>query len=189
MSERFEPGPPAPESGESRQTEKATRLEEIHRQVEGITDGRGEKIDEGIRETVVYLNALDLPTTQSCEGHLREEGVTEGPSTAPWVDIGSTRPEGVEPEDPVTERIHRENLLLQWKLLSFLDEFYAKRQATADARLVFRLYDAEGIIRLTNQGGDAVESLPRDRQTAKRAEYRAEMTAFTEFLRQTFETS
>jgi uncharacterized membrane protein len=39
-------------------------------------------IEEGIMETVIALNLLGLNTSQSCEGHVDEEGIP-----APWVEI------------------------------------------------------------------------------------------------------
>ncbi|GCF10215.1 hypothetical protein [Dictyobacter arantiisoli] len=47
------------------------------------TDGLGMPIDEPIMETVLALNALDIPTTMSCGGH-----IVEGERFAiPWVDV------------------------------------------------------------------------------------------------------
>ena len=46
-----------------------------------IADSRGCAIDGGIRETVIALNLLGLPTCQSCEGHL-DYGLPY-----PWIDI------------------------------------------------------------------------------------------------------
>ncbi len=45
------------------------------------TDRRGTKIEDGIRETVIACNLLQLPTRQSCEGHVSWGRI------APWVDI------------------------------------------------------------------------------------------------------
>src|SRR5690242_14733922 len=52
-----------------------------------MKDKLGRGIDPGIFETVIVLNLLGIPTTQSCEGHL------DRAAGAPWVDIGDTRTE------------------------------------------------------------------------------------------------
>src|SRR5690606_16622376 len=55
----------------------------IREEVESIVDAIGKPIDKGIFETVVYLNALGIPTTQSCEGH------ADSGRPWPWVRIGA----------------------------------------------------------------------------------------------------
>jgi len=47
-----------------------------------IRDRLGKPIDPGIKEICIAFTVNDLPTTQSCEGHL-DEGLPY-----PWVDIG-----------------------------------------------------------------------------------------------------
>jgi hypothetical protein len=48
--------------------------------VQNVTDGLNLAIDEGIREAVAVLRALNLETTSSCEGHL-DQG-----SPSPYID-------------------------------------------------------------------------------------------------------
>jgi hypothetical protein len=57
-----------------------------------VTDKIDMPIDEGILETVVALNALDIPTSMSCEGHL-DHGLSY-----PWVDIELHRNQSDPPE-------------------------------------------------------------------------------------------
>jgi hypothetical protein len=57
------------------------RIERAREEVSDITDGLNLSIDEGIREAVAVLRALNVDTTQSCEGHL-DEG-----SPSPYIDI------------------------------------------------------------------------------------------------------
>ncbi len=53
-----------------------------------ITDARGKPIDPEIFETVVVLNALDIPTIMSCGGHIDDgRGLL-----LPWIDIASSAP-------------------------------------------------------------------------------------------------
>lgn len=70
--------------------EKEAKLERIRKKVETWTDAEGLGIDKGIKETVVILNALDMPTVQSCEGHIKEGG-----RPYPWVRIEAPN----EPEE------------------------------------------------------------------------------------------
>jgi hypothetical protein len=48
---------------------KARKLEEIRAHLETVADMEGKPIDAGIKESIAILNAFDIPTTQSCEGH------------------------------------------------------------------------------------------------------------------------
>jgi len=52
-------------------------------------DALGMEIDVGIKETVVLLKALGIPTTASCEGH------TKDGLPWPWVEIAAEN----EPEE------------------------------------------------------------------------------------------
>ena len=70
---------------------KEEHLESIRADIEQIVDAEGKPIDEGIKESVIAFNALEIPTTQSCEGHAEEH---EG-RPLPWVRVGA---EG-EPEE------------------------------------------------------------------------------------------
>ena len=56
-------------------------LDRAHSEIEQITDGLNKSIDEGIRDAVAVLRALNLDTTQSCEGHL-DRG-----SPSPYIDL------------------------------------------------------------------------------------------------------
>lgn len=85
MSERFFGIIDSVEQEEIARQEKEKRLEEIRAELEKITDAEGKSIDEGIKETVLFMNVLEIPTIQSCEGHLDEK---EG-NPFPWVEIGA----------------------------------------------------------------------------------------------------
>ena len=68
--------------------EKNDLLNKIREEVDKIVDALGKHIDEGIKETVVFLIALEIPTEGSCEGHI-DYGYN-----GPWVDISApNRPE------------------------------------------------------------------------------------------------
>jgi len=65
----------------ARGQEKSLKLDRIRWEVESWVDANGMGIDRNIKETVIMLNALDLPTSQSCEGHI-DSGIP-----VPWVRI------------------------------------------------------------------------------------------------------
>lgn len=65
------------------ETELKQKLwEEKLKDLDSIRDRLGQPIDQGIKETCAAFIINNLPTTQSCEGHLNE-GVAY-----PWIDIG-----------------------------------------------------------------------------------------------------
>ncbi|MBI5045847.1 MAG: hypothetical protein HZC14_02515 [Candidatus Niyogibacteria bacterium] len=63
--------------------EKNLKLEEIRQEVESIGDRLGKPIDGGIKEVVVMLEANELPTSGSCEGHV-ERGLP-----VPYVEVSA----------------------------------------------------------------------------------------------------
>ncbi|PIY74628.1 MAG: hypothetical protein COY85_02660, partial [Candidatus Portnoybacteria bacterium CG_4_10_14_0_8_um_filter_40_50] len=67
----------------SEDQDKNLKLEEIRQEVENIGDRIGRPIDEGIRETVAMFKANELPTSDSCEGHV-ERGLP-----VPYVEVSA----------------------------------------------------------------------------------------------------
>ena len=159
-----------------------------------VTDKIGMPIDEGILETVVALNARDIPTSTSCEGHL-DHG-----ELYPWIDIGI--PSFVRDDTPETTKIlelrrrlielrreqdedikmqqlqpESEKLELQqrYKLFGYLTEFYKKREVSIDRIITFD----RGCIQ--SQGGDYLPLLSEDERAKKVNEYSEEMRDFTDF--------
>jgi hypothetical protein len=64
-----------------------------------VTDGLGKRIDPEILETVVALNALDIPTVMSCGGHIDDgRGLL-----LPWVDI---QPADPDMQDLIQQEAH-----------------------------------------------------------------------------------
>jgi hypothetical protein len=63
---------------------KQQQLNQIKGRLDNSTDAIGMPIDEGIKPTVLYLNALGLTTLQSCEGHLNSG------RPYPWISIGAS---------------------------------------------------------------------------------------------------
>jgi len=70
---------------ESVRAEKEAKLQSIRQEVDSWGDRLGEGVDEGIKETVAVYNAMELPTSASCEGHFGSE--SEHGFPAPWVEV------------------------------------------------------------------------------------------------------
>jgi len=68
-----------PEAGEP--DDKNKRWKDAEKLINEATE-RDRPIDPRIKETVIALNILGLPTSQSCEGHIKKD---DWP--APWIDI------------------------------------------------------------------------------------------------------
>jgi len=64
-------------------SEKEIAWDNKLKEIEEIKDPLGEKIDDGIKETVAAFNLNGLSTSGSCEGHL-DHG-----TAAPWVEVSS----------------------------------------------------------------------------------------------------
>ena len=69
-------------SVEIEQARKAT-WERLVREVDEIADAKGTGVDEGIKETLVALNAHGIKTRMSCEGH------DDWGMGAPWIDAAA----------------------------------------------------------------------------------------------------
>lgn len=158
------------------------------------TDSIGAPVDPGIRETVIALNALDIPTLASCEGHL-DHG-----AAAPWIDVGdpAARPLAKEAfrlsqgagDKEQTEQARlaafRLNLAVRRRLLALLDQFYADRCVSADIRLIINPAEWSGISRLESQGAAFQMVAESDERAHILASYQDEMSAFAAFLKAMF---
>ena len=69
--------------------ENQNKWDKIENEIENTADSLGFKIDEGIKDPVVALNAFEINTAQSCEGHL------DSGKSAPWIRIEAPN----EPEE------------------------------------------------------------------------------------------
>ena len=79
---------------------KAKKLEQIRAEVDKTGDALGKPIDSGIKETIVFLNAMGITTTASCEGH------TDYGIPWPWVDT--------EDPDQPEEQFKNQNKILHY---------------------------------------------------------------------------
>jgi hypothetical protein len=161
-------------------------------------------VDPGIKETVIALNVLDIPTIMSCEGHLH------GPF-APWVNIAASdfyekrkRIKQVQSwleQQPETEETRRiveymeqqksiaiqEHLPIRKRLYDYLARFYQEHSVPYERRLV--LSGGEGITGLGCQGDVLMEILPVEERQQRLQAYQDEMRAFTAFLKQLYFSS
>ncbi len=96
-----------PPDNESR-SEKQKIWDDKLKEIEQITDAVGKPIEEGIMETVVAFNVMEINTSQSCAGHEDMEG---GQRLWPWVEISAPdKPENqFEGEDEIFEKIAKAN--------------------------------------------------------------------------------
>lgn len=172
-----------------------------------VTDAKGKPIDPGILEAVVALNALNISTSGSCEGHL------EWGTGAPWIDI---RAPGIQEEDrqaglaltdarrqrdlqqlPLEEiakrmsaalelkkRVELKHLAERSKAMSYLTIFYQNRHVPYDRLLI--AHGAVGQTRLESQGAGLLPLLTLEQRRQKLAEYQEEMHAFACFLKAAF---
>lgn len=166
--------------------EKKSRFKEIKNKIDRTVDKKGKSIDEGIKDNIVFLTALGINTTGSCEGHI-DHGIN-----APYIDIESrdilkldkrlkeTKDE--KEAEEISKEINRDNLEERKKIINLLDEFYRNRSAPYDARLIINPL-ARGGSRLESQGVDFQEINPEEVKKEKLAEYQKEMADFTEFLK------
>jgi hypothetical protein len=158
-------------------------------------------VDPGIKETVIALNVLDIPTAMSCEGHLH------GPF-APWIKIAI--PDIYEKRKRIrqvqswleqqseTEEIRRiveyveqqkrimiqEHLPTRTRLYDYLARFYQEHNTPYERRLV--LSGGDGITSLGSQGDVLMEILPLEERRELLLAYQDEMRAFTDFLKQLY---
>lgn len=185
---------------------KDKHLKKIRNDFEKVRDSLGKPIDEGILETVVLLNAVNISTLQSCQGHL-DHGVA-----APWIDISAEQTveqknlwkkyhelrtlidtkseEGTSmhemrslfEESNQIERLARKPILKVFeKVLELLSEFYGSKNVPLAQRLILTSLGTRG--RIESQGGLIQETFdPQDKQK-NLLTYQKEMQKFTTFLK------
>lgn len=190
------------------ETQRKQCWQEITDKVSRITDKLGKPVDPGILETIVALNALSIPTTASCEGHV------DWGTGAPWVDIASNDPrtnisiaklseeatqeckqgsktaaeiEALFDEvDRARKAIKVLHIQERQKLLTYLAQFYEDRYVSYDCRLIIRPLGTVGKSRLESQGADCQDIAPLEIRAEKLKAYQEEMHTFTAFLKRMF---
>lgn len=174
-------------SSEIEYQKKLTELEEIKKWADNVRDRLGMPIDEGIKDTVIFLNAFEINTVASCEGHL-DRG-----TGAPYIDIESKEVSELEKQleqvkrnkrerEKIIREIERKNLEERQKIMDLLDEFYKNRIVPYDRRLVIQSMERY-VSRLQSQGANLQGIRTEDIKKEKLLEYQKEMEDFTKFLR------
>jgi len=165
---------------------KEEKLNSIRQNVESWTDIKEYGIDQGIKETVVILNALDIPTSQSCEGHFQEG------TPNPWIMIKAVN----EPKNIETieyQQWDKENEKLHKKVLSLLEEFYQSKEADEDIRLKidkiwkggFRLYNGPDE-EIAEEEFNKLSDNKKSKLLLQIEKRQDEIQAFTEFLKKKY---
>lgn len=188
-------------------TTKQQYWDEVTYKVSKITDKLGMPVDQGIFETVVALNALDISTSMSCEGHL-DHG-----RAAPWfrfhakgsdqlrtqVKEATHQLEQAKAECAPTEEIEkwtRELFRLSKeaditcfqepkRVMGYLETFYRDRHVPYHRQLVLKV-DSFGNSTLTVHGEPFQPLHPLEIRAQNLAEYQEEMQMFTAFLKQIY---
>ena len=162
---------------------KEKKLKLVSLRVDGLGDKLGLPIDKGIRDTVVFLNALGFNTTSSCEGHLQgKHGYA-----APWVDISPKQLSEVRrfKSDKELYRAQRKLNVFKGKSFALLNEFYRQRKVPYDRMLIVDKPFAF-ILRLQSNGLELLPPKNNPECKRKALSYKKEMQDFTKFLEKQF---
>jgi hypothetical protein len=174
-------------------TQQEKKWQEVVQNASQFADKLGRGLDPGITDTVIALNMLGIPTTQSCEGHL-DHG-----RPYPWVMFGTEevadlfRQSGAAYTREQYEEAHRlkrqaeaAQAHYQRKVLEALTAFYEHRHVPHDRRLIVYGRTIAGTSILESQGAMCLTGQPQEVGERKLAEYQDEMRAFTAFLKGTY---
>lgn len=163
--------------------ENARKLDNSRKVVEKLVDKLGKHVDDGIKETVAILRAMDFTTTSSCAGHKSEK---EG-FGLPYIEI-CTKPQKGWEEDKEKKMIWMEENIKQLeKIKPLLNEFNNIRNPSSDARLGLYAIGVFGAFRIENAGSKKITEFKSwDEAVEKVSAYQKEMTGFTEFLKEKF---
>lgn len=143
--------------------EKNLKLEEIRHEVENIGDRIGRPIDAGIKETVVMFKANELPTSDSCEGHI-DRGLP-----VPYVEVSApNEPEErfVGQNESFEKAAKKYNITTEEAKTSKIDEAYweaMKECSQNEETEEYKKWNKENEKLLTN-GHNLLEEFYKERQ-------------------------
>lgn len=165
---------------------KEVQIEEIRFNVEKMCDKLGMPIDEGVKDAVVYLKALDFPTSSSCEGHLVDDEGNDLPRS-PYVEVYPEEPEEVDwPDIPeIQQEMSAKAAELKERAQSLLDDFYAA-EADVDPDAMLTLWQIAYGWRFEPVGTEALDHLSATDAEALLKKQQEEMQRFAEFLEKKF---
>lgn len=165
--------------------ERLRRWRELEQRVNELADKLGLGIDEGIKETVVALQAHGLETAQSCEGH------DDRGQALPYVLVEAEEPDGWQNNEKLKRQWRAENERLAERLADLVEQWYtarAERGETVDpeARLEPHPQGIFGAVRLEPRSQERMTRLSPERRVASAGPYREEMHHFSAFLHERF---
>ena len=172
--------------------------EEAEAFIRRITDGQACPIDEGIIETVVAFNLLELRTCQSCEGHL------DSGWPYPWVDfetdefpdfkqaLEDASREGLSVEEREAKGAQLVALaatlpsrgVLYARLEELLYTYYERYPTIPEGWRLVLHWSSPILFRLMPFCGYEAQAWSEEMCAANLERTRAEMRAFTAFLKQ-----
>ncbi|MEO5927833.1 MAG: hypothetical protein ABIO72_03875 [Patescibacteria group bacterium] len=152
--------------------------------VNELGDGLGYRVDPGIRDMLASFHVNGLSTTASCEGH-SHRGLSH-----PWIDVGVLAPpdwghikEWVKDVRKINV-LRKKNFVEAKKVYLLLEEFYRRRTAPPDARLILERMALD--YRLQSAGASMTEFLLKGERLKKIRVFQKEMNAFGAFLKKRF---
>ena len=178
--------------------EKSLELEALRFEVDNIRDAKGKPVDEGIKETVVFLKALGITLEGSCEGHfeqpasgydpqgaLREWSLTQGPflEVRNGPKFSRTEVERIKADPAELEKYRKICEENNQRTRQLLTDFYA--QPGAPEKTICQLEPSKSSIesfKIEARGQRQLKEMPRDEQEEFVQNAQAEMKRFTEFL-------
>lgn len=167
-----------------------------------IRDAMGCPIDEGILETVVVFRLLGIPTCQSCEGHLNE-GLPY-----PWVDfetdefpaftqaLEEASREGLSRQEREARGVTLLKLaqalpsrgVLYTRIEELLDLYYRQHATVSEVRRLVLHWSSPILFRLMPYCGCEADTWDQETRARQLVYARAEMQAFTAFLKQCWQS-
>ena len=138
-------------------------------------------IDPGILNLVLSLQAFNIPTQYSCEGHLNRKW------SYPHVDIYADNSH-INFEDfskkmlAIKQKWIKANIQIQKKLIPLLEQFYKTRKTAYKYQITPHTFVGLCDLKLKCVGSDLLQIMPTKQRKKELARYQKEMKDFGEFL-------
>lgn len=165
--------------------------DEVAIEVEGLVDKVGQPVDSGIKQLIIGLRCLGVPTAYSCEGHL------DGTQAYPSVDvIAEDLPDDIYAKQesvdsltqliemyPVVNQIREKNFAAFQTMIEILDQYYHDRNVSSGQRIVLIPWDDFGLFRMECQGSRLQEFRTEPEKKECLKIYQQEMNDLAYYLR------
>jgi hypothetical protein len=169
--------------------EQIKQWEKVRRAALGLRDGIGNPVDSGIIDTVAILLLMGFRTTSSCAGHpqrLLTEPYVRFESAEAKKYYLTAKKQGSSINNPAYRRLRHKAIRLSLrevaKLLPYLEDFYTDRPSAYNRHLAIEFLPPT-YVTLRCQGTEMAYISDAATKTKMMAESRAEMKAFTEYLK------